>query len=237
MVKALQNFIRHNLDCKKLSFFRFSHVQISHQRISLLSYCRVTRATALLPPSPITSSCHVLARSTMFFCAILYRRQIWIVERSCCARNRQLQRWTPKGLHRIHVEHQQLSSLSSLKGIRQNRSRLRFEIPLPLFVANVHIRMHTYEIVYTGNRTHMLYFTCKSVLKKLVEIGVWYFVGRARNVRTIEEGATLFAANLLDLYRCTRQRKRKIAELATKNRTLQRIERCQVDLRSNATLH
>lgn len=119
-----------------LFMFKFP---IEDQSLELLqsnvSHCSV-------PPSPITSSCHVLARSTMFFCAILYRRQIWIVKRSCRARNRQLQQWwAPKGLHGIHVEHQQLSSLSPLEGIRQNRSR--FEI-LPLFIANIHIRMHTY---------------------------------------------------------------------------------------------
>jgi hypothetical protein len=138
-----------NSDCKELSLLCFSRSNLP-SRISLLSYCRITRVTALLPPSPITSSCHVLARSTMFFCAILYRRQIWIVECSCRARNWQLQWWwAPKGLHRIHIEHQQLPSLSSLKGIRQNWFRLRSEI-LPLFVANVHIRMHTYyEIIYT----------------------------------------------------------------------------------------
>jgi len=237
MVKALQNFIRHDLDCKKLSFFRFSHVQISHQRISLLSYCRVTRATALLPPSPITSSCHVLARSTMFFCAILYRRQIWIVERSCCARNRQLQRWAPKGLHRIHVEHQQLPSLSSLKGIRQNRSRLRFEILLPLFVANVHIRMHTYyEIVYIGNRT------CSILLVSLYWRNSWRLAyGTSWDEREMCEQSKKAqrylpqTCSICTVY--TTEKEKNCRTRDEKSNVTKRIERCQVDLRSNTTLH
>lgn len=193
-----------------------------------MSYCRVTRVTALLPPSPITSSCHVLARSTMFFCAILYRRQIWIVERSCCARNRQLRRWAPKGLHRIHrihrIEHQQLSSLSSLKGIRQNRSRLRFEILLPLFVANVHIRMHTYyEIIYTGNRTTptLFYFTSaleKLLVKKRLAYGTSWDERKTRGQS--KKDATLFAANLSHLRPVqvyTTRKESKIAEHSREN--------------------
>lgn len=84
-------------------------------------YCKVTRTTAVLSVTTLSDNVllPVLARSTMFFYAILYRRQIWIVERSCCARNWQLRRWAPKGLFRIYVEQQQLPSLSPLKGIRQ----------------------------------------------------------------------------------------------------------------------
>lgn len=144
----------------------------------------------------------------MFFCAILYRRQIWIVERSCCARNRQLQQWwAPKGLHRIHVEHQQLSSLSPLKGIRQNWSR--FEILLPFFIANIHIRMHTYyEIVYTGDRTHPPYFTLslpwRTCKEKKDRRTVLRGTSEKSNDQQSKKAQRCFPASLLDfdLHRC-----------------------------------
>lgn len=113
-----------NSDCKELSFLHFPYLshQISHWSSVFWVICKVqTRATSV-PPTPVTSSRHVLARSTMFFCAILHR--IRIFKRSCCTRNngQQLQRWPPKGLHRI-LQHQQLSSLSSLGGIRQKSTK------------------------------------------------------------------------------------------------------------------
>lgn len=194
----------------------------------------------MLPPSPITSSCHVLAHSTMFFCAILYRRQIWI-ERSCCARNWQLRQWwAPKGLHRIYDEQQQLSSLPSLKGLRQKPVSASVWDPSPFFVSNVHIRMYTYTarqfISVIENTLALFYF--KSALEKYVKkkrSAYDYFVGCARNAQMIEEEAILLA-NLLDFYRYTQQRKRKIAEPTTKRMLHSESSECRVDLRSN-TLH
>lgn len=69
------------------------------------------------------------------------RHRVWTPEtreRSCCSRNqRQLQRrWTPKGLHGILVQLQQLPSLPSLEWIKTNqvpdtRPRFRFSSSSP----------------------------------------------------------------------------------------------------------
>lgn len=81
-------------------------------------------------------------------------------ERSCCPRNqRQLQwRWTPKGLHGILIQLQQLPSLPSLEcGLRQTRVpgvRARFRF-FPSSLSSVYARPRALALVCIPHAEHV----------------------------------------------------------------------------------
>lgn len=192
----------------------------------------------MLPPSPITSSCHVLAHSTMFFCAILYRRQIWI-ERSCCARNWQLRWWAPKGLHRIYVEQQQLSSLPSLKEIRQKPVSTSVWDSSPFLLLMYTFVYLLQGSLYIGNREHLPYFILnlrwRNIWRKRNMITSWDVQEMCKQSKKRQYCCSQICSTFIGVHNREREKLRK-----TRDEKLERYREsseCRVDLKFNTTLH